>query len=261
VAFDGGSATDFTFVLGEGQMLPEFENAARGMKAGESKTFPLPFPDNYPGTSVAGKTAEFTLTLKKIEWAHLPAVDADLARALGVADGSVEKMYQEIEDNLKREVKTRIAARNRDAVMEALLKLSAFDLPQALVENEIDQLIELSQRDMASRGREITKDMTFPRDLFREQAEKRTRLGLMLSKIVEDNNIQALQEDLQARANDIAASYQNPKMVANYYLNDKARKQELESMVMEEKVVNFILSQAKVTEKNLPFDELMAQSA
>src|SRR5207253_2728685 len=148
VEFPGGKADDFAFVLGEGRMLPEFEQAALGLKVGESKTFPLAFPEDYHGKEVAGKTAEFTVTLKKVEWAHMPEVDEAFAKSLGIADGSLEKMRADIRENLEREVKRRTHAMLKDQVMDALLKVSELDVPKSLIEQDQERLVEMARRDL-----------------------------------------------------------------------------------------------------------------
>ena len=260
VEFEGGKAEDFQFVLGEGRMLPEFDAAAHGLKVGESKTFPLSFPADYHGKDVAGKTAEFTITMKQVEWGHLPEVNEDFAKALGVPDGDVNKMRQDIKDNLLREVKNRLNGINKNNVMDALLKVSEFDIPKVLQEQEIDQIMESTRRDMAQRGMN-QNDVQFPREMFAPQAERRVRLGMILGKIMKDNNIDAGQEKITAKAEEMAASYENPKMVRDYYLNDKTRRSELEALVLEESVIDFVFSKAKVIEKTMPFEELMAQQA
>ena len=260
VEFEGGKAEDFQFVLGEGRMLPEFDAAAHGLKVGESKTFPLSFPADYHGKDVAGKTAEFTITMKQVEWGHLPEVNEDFAKALGVPDGDVNKMRQDIKDNLLREVKNRLNGINKNNVMDALLKVTEFDIPKVLQEQEIDQLMESTRRDMAQRGMN-QNDVQFPREMFAPQAERRVRLGMILGKIMKDNNIDAGQEKITAKAEEMAASYENPKMVRDYYLNDKTRRSELEALVLEESVIDFVFSKAKVIEKTMPFEELMAQQA
>jgi trigger factor len=190
VEFPGGKADDYAFVLGEGRMLPEFEAATVGLKVGEAKTFPLAFPEDYHGKDVAGKTAEFTITLKKLEWAHLPEVDAEFAKSLGIEDGSVEKMREDIKVNLEREVAARIKARNKEAVMDALVKTPTLDVPKVMIEQDTQRLAEQTRQDMAQRGMDV-KSMPFPADLFATKAERRVRLGLILSQLVGENKLQA----------------------------------------------------------------------
>ena len=258
VEFDGGKAEDFPFVLGEKQMLPEFEDAIRGMKVGETKVFPLTFPEDYHGKDVAGKTAEFTVTLKKIEWAHLPDVDEAFAKALGIEDGSVEKLRADIKANLEREVKNRLTAINKNRVMDALIKVSEFDVPQILVKQEIGELTDMTRRDLAVRN-PAQKDIALPPELFTNQAEKRVRLGMLLGELMKDNILAVSADKLKERATEIASSYENPQMVMDYYLNDPGRRKELEAMVMEENAMDYVFGKAKVVEKAVPFEELMAQ--
>jgi trigger factor len=260
VEFDGGKAEDYAFVLGEGRMLPEFEAATVGLKVGESKTFPLPFPEDYHGKDVAGKTAEFTITLKKLEWAHMPEVDAEFAKSLGIEDGSVEKMREDIKVNLEREVGARIKARNKEAVMDALVKATEMDVPKVMIEQDSQRLAEQTRQDMAQRGMDV-KSLPFPADLFATKAERRVRLGLILSQLVADNNLQATSEQVKAQIEDFAQSYEDPKEVLKYYYSDRRRLGEVEALVLEENVVNYVLGKAKVTSKDIAFDELMGSTA
>ena len=260
VEFAGGKAEGFAFVLGEGRMLPEFEAATIGLKAGESKTFPLAFPEDYHGKDVAGKTAEFTITLNKLEWAHLPEVDAEFAKMLGVADGDLAKMRTDIKENLEREVKGRVKAKTKESVMDALVKAISFDVPAALVAQDSERLAEMTRQDMAQRGMNV-KDVPFPTELFNAQAERRVRLGLILAELVKANNLQATPEQIKAQVEDFAQSYEDPQQVVKYYFSDRNRLAEVEALVLEENVVNYVLGKSKVTDKTLPFDELMGNNA
>jgi trigger factor len=259
VEFAGGKAENYAFVLGEGRMLPEFEAATIGLKVGESKTFPLAFPEDYHGKDVAGKTAEFTITLKQLEWAHLPEVDEEFAKSLGIEDGSIEKMRADIKLNLEREVGARIKARNKEAVMDALVKATDMEVPKVMVEQDSERLAEMTRQDMAQRGMDV-KNLPFPPDLFAAKAERRVRLGLILSQLVGDNNLQATQEQVKAQIEDFAQSYEDPKEVLKYYYSDRRRLGEVEALVLEENVVNYVLGKAKVSTKTIAFDELMGSN-
>jgi trigger factor len=259
VEFAGGKADNYAFVLGEGRMLPEFEAATLGLKVGESKTFPLAFPEDYHGKDVAGKTAEFTITLKNLEWAHMPEVDAEFAKSLGIEDGSVEKMRDDIKVNLEREVGARIKARNKEAVMEALVKNTEMDVPKVMIEQDSERLAEQTRQDMAQRGMDV-KSLPFPADLFAAKAERRVRLGLILSQLVSENSLQATQEQVKSQIEDFAQSYEDPKEVLKYYYSDRRRLGEIEALVLEENVVNYVLGKAKVTTKDIAFDELMGSA-
>ncbi|MGZ8304792.1 MAG: trigger factor [Telluria sp.] len=260
VEFPGGKADDYTFVLGEGRMLPEFEAATVGLKTGESKTFPLAFPEDYHGKDVAGKTAEFTITLKRLEWAHLPEVDAEFAKSLGMEDGDLEKMRADIKVNLEREVAGRIKARNKEAVMDALLKVTELEVPNVMITQDAERLAEMTRQDMAQRGMDV-KNMPFPTELFAEKAERRVKLGLILSQLVGDNELQAKPEQVKGQIEDFAQSYEDPKEVLKYYYSDRRRLADIEALVLEENVVNYVLGKAKVTAKDVAFDELMGSNA
>lgn len=254
--FAGGKAENYAFVLGEGRMLPEFEAATVGLKVVESKTFPLPFPEDYHGKDVAGKTAEFTITLNKLEWAHMPEVDAEFAKSLGIEDGSIEKMREDIKTNLQREVNARIKARNKEAVMDALVKATDLDVPKAMIQQDSERLAEMTRQDMMQRGMDV-KAMPFPPEMFADKAERRVRLGLILSQLVSDKDLQATQEQVKAQIEDFSQSYEDPKEVLKYYYSDRRRLAEVEALVLEENVVNYVLGKAKVSTKTVAFDELM----
>ncbi|MDD4942529.1 trigger factor [Rhodoferax sp.] len=258
--FEGGKAEDFQFILGDGQMLKEFEEATRGMKTGESKTFPLAFPADYHGKDVAGKTADFMVTVKKIEAAHLPEVNEALAKSLGIEDASVEGLRADIKKNLEREVKFRLQARNKAAVMDALVAKAELDLPNASVQAEMQRLLEGARADLKQRGMKDAEKMTIPEDVFKPQAERRVRLGLVVSELVRANELQATMDQIKAHVQELAASYEKPSEVERWYFSDQNRLAEVEGVVLENNVTNFVLAKAKVTEKAVTFDELMAQN-
>ncbi|KQV98497.1 trigger factor [Rhizobacter sp. Root1221] len=258
VPFDGGKAEGFQFLIGEGQMLEAFEKAVRGMKTGESKTFPLQFPADYQGKDVAGKEADFLVTVNKIEAQNLPVVDEAFAKSLGIADGTVDALRADIKKNLEREVKFRVLARNKGAVMDALVKTAELDLPAALVNGEIERMIEAARADLKKRGVKDADSAPIPGEVFKEQAERRVRLGLVVGELVRANNLSAKPEQLQAHIEEISQSYEKPADVVRWYLSDRQRMAEVEGVVIENNVAEFVLGKAKVTDKALPFDELMA---
>ena len=255
-AFAGGSAEDFAFVLGEGRMLSEFEQAALGLKAGESREFDLKFPDDYHGKEVAGKTARFTITVKKVEWPHLPEIDAEFAKSLGVADGDTAKMRAEIKDNLERESKRRTQALLKNQVMDALLKLAELDVPKALVEQDQQRLVEMARQDLAQRGVPNAENAPIPPEMFKEQAERRVKLGLILAELVKQNKLEAKPEQIRAEVEEFAKSYEDPKEVVRWYYSNQQRLAEMEAYVVESNVVDFVLGKAKVTDKEVSFEEL-----
>ena len=258
--FPGGKAEAFQFLVGEGQMLKEFEDAVRGMKSGESKTFPLSFPADYHGKDVAGKQADFMVTLNKIEAANLPEVNEALAKSLGIANETVEGLRADIRKNLEREVKFRLLARNKNAVMDALVATAELDLPKSSVQAELDRMIEAARADLKQRGIKDADKAPIPDDIFRPQAEKRVRLGLVVAELVRKNELQAKPDQLKAHIEELAASYEKPQEVVRWYLGDNRRMAEVESVVIENNVTDFVLSKSKVSEKEISFDDLMAQN-
>jgi trigger factor len=258
--FAGGKAADFQFILGDGQMLKEFEDATRGMKSGESKTFPLAFPADYHGKDVAGKTADFLVTLKKLEAANLPEVDGALAKSLGIAEGTVEALRSDIRKNLEREVKSRLLARNKQAAMDALVAKAELDLPKSSVQAELDRMVESARADLKQRGIKDADKAPIPDDIFRPQAERRVRLGLVVAELVRSNDLAAKPEQIKAHVEELAASYEKPADVIRWYYGDNRRMAEVEAVVIENNVTEYILSKGKVTDKSVSFDELMGQN-
>ncbi|MDP3251839.1 MAG: trigger factor [Hydrogenophaga sp.] len=258
--FEGGKAEAFQFIVGDGQMLKEFEDAVRGMKIGESKTFPLAFPADYHGKDVAGKTADFLVTVNKLEAAHLPEVDEALAKSLGIAEGTVEGLRADIRKNLEREVKFRLQARNKQAVMDALISKAELDLPKSVVQSELDRLVEGARADLKQRGVKDADKAPIPEELFRPQAERRVRLGLVVAELVRANELHAKPEQIKAHIEELSASYEKPGDVVRWYQSDNRRMAEVEAIVIENNVTEFVLAKAQVTEKPVSFDELMAQS-
>ena len=257
--FQGGKAEGFQFLIGEGQMLKEFEEAVLGMKFGESKTFPLNFPEDYHGKDVAGKQADFLVTLKKLEAAHLPEVTDELAKSLGVKEASVEGLRNDIKANLEREVKTRLMSRNKQAALQALVDKAELDLPKSSVQSEVDRMIEGARADLKARGIKDADKAPIPDDVFRPQAEKRVRMGLVVADLVRAQNLQATAEKIKTHIEELASSYEKPAEVVRWYYSDMTRLGEVEAMVIENNVTEYILSHAKVNEKTISFDELMGQ--
>jgi len=257
--FEGGKAEAFQFLLGEGQMLKEFEQATRGMKSGESRTFPLAFPEDYHGKDVAGKTADFLVTVKKIEAAHLPTVDDAFAKTLGVEGATVQALREDIRKNLERELKFRLISRNKGAVMDALVANAELDLPKSSVQAELDRMIEGARADLKQRGIKDADKAPIPDELFRPQPERRVRLGLVVAELVRANELQAKPEQIKAHIDELASSYEKPAEVVRWYYGDNRRLAEVEAMVIENNVTEFVLSKAKAVDKTLGFDELMGQ--
>lgn len=257
VVFEGGESKDFVVVLGAGRMLPDFEKAIVGMKAGDIKSFDMTFPADYHGKDVAGKQVTFTITLHSVEAPRLPEVDAEFAKSLGVADGDVSKLKAEIRGNLNREAQRRVKVRNKDNAMEVLLKIGQLEVPKALLEGEAQNLMQQTLRDLEGRGMKIPKGMQLPTDVFAERATKRVKLGLILAELVKKHELQAKPEQVKALIQEYAESYEHPEEVVRWYAADASRLREVENLVLEDNVVAWVMAGAKVTDKAIELNELM----
>ena len=260
-AFDGGSAENYPFVLGQGQMLPEFEAGVEGLKEGESKDVEVSFPEDYHGKEVAGKTAVFTITLRNVSAATLPEVDEEFAKQLGIVDGDVAKMRDEVKKNVSREVNRRVAEKNKAAVMDALLAVTEFDVPAALVQEETGRMMQDARQNFINQGFDAKQLPELPADMFTEQATRRVKLGLILAQLVEEQQLQPTNDDIRDIVAEFAESYEDPAEVIEWYMGDAERQQGPAALATEAKVVEFVLGKAKVTDKALSFDEVMGNTA
>lgn len=257
VPFDGGAAEKFPFVLGQGRMLPEFETAVRGMKAGESKTFPLTFPEEYGSKAVAGKTAEFKITVTEVAEPVLPVVDTEFAKSLGQTEGDVDKLLADIRSNIEREAKARAQARSKGSVMDALVAACNFDVPKSLVESDAQSRVAAAREDLKQRGVPNADSVPIPVEAFTAESERRVRLGLLVSELVSSADLQAKPEQVRARIEEFAQNYEQPAQVVAYYLSDRQRRAEIEAIVLEDNVVEHVMSKAQVTDEDVAFDEIM----
>ena len=258
--FEGGQAENFAMTVGEGRMLPEFEAAVRGMAPGESKTFPVKFPEDYHGKAVAGKQAEFEVRIKSIEEPQLPELDAQFAKSLGVADGDVTKMRSEIRANVEREVKKRVDARLKNQAMDALLAATPVELPRSLIEMEAQQLVQRAAADLQSRGVKLEQVPLAPQH-FEETARRRVALGLVIAELARAESLQPKPAEVRAMVEQEAQSYESPAEVVKWFYMQPQRLSEMEAMALEANVVKWILSKAKVQEKAMAFDELMGSGS
>lgn len=254
--FQGGTANNFGFVIGQGQMLKEFEAAVIGMSIGASKAFDLTFPGDYHAEDLKGRTAQFEVTLKEVREPRLPELDASFAKALGVADGDLAKMRDEVKANLEREVKKRIAARLKEQVMKVLLEVNPMVVPKALIELESRQMAENARQDAAERGMDASK-MPIEAGWFTEQAERRVKLGLLLAELVKSHNLHAKPEQMRAQVEEFAQSYEDPAEIVRWYYGEPQRMAQIEALVVEDNVVEWVLAHARPSDNLVSFDELM----
>jgi trigger factor len=259
--FDGGTASGFQFLLGEGRMLPEFETAARGMTPGESRDFTLKFPDDYHGKTVAGKEALFTLKLNQLEEPRLPELDAEFAKALGVADGDLDRMRSEVRANVEREVKKRVDARLKIQALQTLLEATPLELPKSLIEMESQQLVQRAAADLQARG--LKPEQLPPLDpaAFADTAKRRVALALIIGELSRSESLQPKPAEVRAMVEQEAQTYESPAEVVKWFYMQPQRLQEMEGAALEANVVKWVLSKAKVVDKDIAFDELMGAQA
>lgn len=257
--FEGGEGKDVAVVLGEGRMLPDFESQLAGMAVGETKTFDLTFPDDYQAKELAGQTVQFEVTMKAVEAPELPELDAEFAKALGIADGDLERMHSEVQENLEREVAKRLQERIKNQVMDLLLAANPIEVPKALVEAESAQMAQTALRDLEARGMSA-KNIPIEPSWFAEQATRRVTLSLIVSELVKQHELTAKPEQVRAVVDDLAATYEDPAEVVRWYYSQPQQLSAAEGLVVENNVVEWVLANTKVAEKPLAFDELMGNA-
>ena len=216
----------------------------------------MSFPADYPAAHLAGKQVHFEISLHEVAEPKLPEVNADFARTMGVADGDVAKLREEIKTNLEREVKRRVQTQVKEQVMKLLSEKTELQAPKALVAMEAERLLQLAQQDAATRG---LKELPVPADMFNEQATRRVRLGIILAEVVKTQGISSRAEQVRALVEELAESYEEPEEVVSWYFQNPERLQEVETLALEENVVAWAVTQAKVEDVPTSFDELMGR--
>jgi len=253
--FEGNKASNFTVVIGEGRMLPAFEAALVGMRAGEQKTFPITFPQDY-AEALRGKTADFTVTVNQVANPILPPLDADLARQLGVESGDLDQLRREVRQNVEKEVTKRIRSLIKEQVMDALDQVAAFEVPRALLDQEIGRMQQEAVEDLKKRGM-TTENLSLPPDLFADRARRRIRMGLLVGELVKRHDLKARPEQVRKIIEEHAESFEQPDQLVRWYYSDPSRLADVEALVMEDNVVEWALGNMKVADEKMPFDELM----
>jgi trigger factor len=253
--FEGGSASDFQFVIGAGQMLKEFDDGLVGVKSGDTRTIAFTFPENYGSEDIAGKEVEFVVTVKAVEMPELPPLDDDFAKTLGIQEGGIEKMKQEIEVSLNRELDTRMRSVLRDKVMDELYAVNDIESPKALVEEEIERSIQVVTEQMTRQG--LPADNNIDRAQYADEARKRVALGLIARDVIEKCEIKVDADAVRARIVEMASSYEDEEEYVKWHYADPQRLQNIEGLVLEEQVVNRMLETATVKEQKVSFKQFM----
>ena len=254
--FPGGEANDMPIELGSGRMIKGFEEGLVGAKAGDDVTLSVTFPDDYHAKELAGKPAQFDTHVNKVEEAKLPELDDDFAKKLGIKDASVENMHKEIKTSMQQELDTRLNTQLKSSVMDALINAHDFDVPKPLIEDESEaiknnMLENLKQQGMQDQGMQIDASM------FADQAIRRVKLGLIMSEIVKSEKIEADEDRVKKKVEEIAAPYEQPQQVIDWYMGDKQRLAEVRALVTEEQIVDWAMEKAKVVDKSITFKDVM----
>lgn len=251
--FEGGEGEDLVVELGAGRMIDGFEEGLVGAKPGDTVEMDLTFPENYGKEDLAGKPAHFTVTVKKVEEPVLPELDDEFARRYGIEEGGIEALRREVRENMARELDRTLRQKVKEQVMDALLEKHDVPVPEALVREESERLARQMQAQMGAQGQALQ----LPLELFEKEARKRVALGLILAELVKQNGIKADQEKVKEALEELTASYEHPEEVMQWYLSQPERLAEIESMVVENEIVDRLLEQAEVQERPASFDEIM----
>lgn len=250
-AFEGGAATDYSVELGAGRMLKDFEEGLVGMKAGEEKTIDVAFPEDYHADNLKGKTAQFKLSMKQVRGSVLPEVNADFIQKFGVESGTVDDFRAEVKKNMQRELDNAIKTQLKQQVMDGLAELHAIDIPKSLVTDEIRYIREEFSQNTGSQADNL------PDELFAPQAERRVKLGLIVGEVIRQHGLQRDPARVEAMLETVAASYEDPDMLKNYYRQNRQAMQTIEAAVMEEMIVDWVMGKATVTDETRDFDSVM----
>ncbi|GAA5019468.1 trigger factor [Acinetobacter puyangensis] len=262
--FEGGSAQDFSLVLGSGRMIPGFEDGIIGMKKGEEKVIDVTFPEDYQAENLAGKQAQFKITVKKVEKSQLPEIDAEFLQIFGVSEeDGVEKLKADVRKNMEREVKNGLRNQVKQAAFDALVAANEIEVPNTMVAQEIDrqrqQMVQQFTQQFGAQGAKAFDSSILPDELFKEKAEQSVKLGVLVSKVLQDAKLEADQERVKAYIEDMASSYEDPQEVIEYFSNDKQQRAQIEAVVLEDQVVDHILNAAKVVEKEVTYQDLLKE--
>jgi len=253
--FEGGSADNAPLVLGSGSMIDGFETGLLGASKGDVRTLELKFPDDYHGEQLSGKDVEFEVTVNTVSEAVLPELDEAFVKSLGVESGSLDDLREEIKGNMENELTQKVDGSIKEKVMDLLIEKHDFDVPSAMVTQEAERMKEQAKNDMQARGQ--TSNLDLPSSIFEEQAKRRVKLGMIVREIITAQGLKADDDKVRETIQKFATSYESSDEVVEYYMNNPEQKASIENLVLENEVVDWVLSQVNVSDKTLSFDELM----
>ncbi|MEL4391699.1 trigger factor [Shewanella algae] len=252
--FEGGKAEDFELQLGSGRMIPGFEEGVKGHKAGEEFDIDVTFPEEYHAENLKGKAAKFAITVKEVKGANLPEVNDEFAKLFGITDGGIDALKAEISKNMSRELEQALKANVKEQVLNGLLAANEIELPKALIDGEVNVLRRQAMQRFGGQGANMPE---LPAELFTEQAERRVKVGLLLGEVIKSNELKAEEERVQALIASMASAYEDPKEVIEYYNGNEELMQNMRNLALEEQAVEAVLKSAKVTKKDVAFEEFM----
>jgi len=253
--FEGGAAKNYDLELGAKRMIPGFEDQLVGISAGDNRVLKVSFPDDYHAKDLAGKAVEFNVTCHKVEQAELPELNDEFAKIYGITEGGLEAFRTQVKDNMLREVNAKIRTKIKQQVLDGILQAISIEVPKVLVDSEIKGLIEQQRQSMGLTN--TSQQPEFDPKMFEDQARRRVALGLILSEMVKENSLKAEPSKVRQAVEDIAAGYEHPEEVVKYYFSNKDRLAEVESVVLEDEAIEWVVNQAKVTDNSTSFDQLM----
>ena len=261
--FAGGEGEDLSIVLGSKSMIEGFEAGLIGSEVGQTVEMDLAFPEGYQSTELAGKDVHFEVTVKKIEEPVLPEIDDEFIKTFGVETGGIDAFRDELRNNMQRELDKTVKSKTKSAVMDALLVANEFEIPNSMIDAESQRVADQMNEQVkmnSQGGQNIAGMQQFDGSQFKDQGRRRVALGLILAEIIKENEIKAPVDKIKTEIEAIAASYHDPKEVMSWYYQDKSRLQEIESMVLEDQVVDWVLGQAQVTDNSTTFEEIIKDS-
>ncbi len=254
-AFEGGSAEEVPLVLGSGSMIDGFESGLLGASAGEERTLEVTFPEDYRAEHLAGKPATFEVKVRRVEASRLPEIDEEFVKEFGIEEGTEEALRAEVRKNMENELEQKISRMVKDAVTDLLREANPVEVPEAMVKREAEHMKQQAMQEMQARGQQSAFDL--PASLFEEEARKRVQLSLLMGEIIDKQGLKAEEDEVRAMLERLAASYEDPQEVVDYYMNNPEQRATVEHLVLENKVVDWVLDQVDVKEDKRTFSDVM----
>jgi len=258
-AFEGGSAENVPLLIGSGSMLDGFETGLLGAEGGDSRSLDVKFPEDYGAKHLAGKEARFEVKVLRVTEPQVPDVDEEFVKALGVEDGTLEGLRENVANNMRHELKRKLQSQTKERVMEMLVAANPLEIPKALVAQECERIKTQMLHEMQQQGGSSGVDL--PVSLFEEEAVRRVRLGLLVAEIIDKEKLEVQDDRLRETISEFAQSYEDPQEVVEFYLQDANARKSVENLALENAVVEWVLGQIEVNDESKSFAEMMENKA